>query len=282
MDDIIFAGRDNKDTLFKFRPFGTNDHKDRVKEIILNHRIYFSKRSKLNDPFDLAPVFMLDRTDGEHATRSRLIVDAEARLIKNGGEFSSAYIKNKLATLAACDLDGFEAESRVRALDRIENEYFVFSLAGNRTHAMLWAHYADGHKGLCIHFKAQEPSIFSAAMKVSYYPQRPVVTIPLPTEADLMQRVTLWKGDFWSYEDEYRLVRFPKSDLRMNEFGLSFDGQNATYKTSWISGITVGAFMPKPDVATVLTIANAHKPALPVFKASPTFTYELTFERIAN
>lgn len=282
MEGITFAGKDNKEVLYKFRPFRTKDYKDRVREIILDHRIYFSRRSKLNDPFDLAPTFRLDRTGGEIETRRRLIADAEARLRRNEGEFTNAYIMERLATIAARDLDKFEAEGSELALQRIENDYFVFSLAGNRTHPMLWGHYADGHRGLCIHFEAREPSIFSAAMRVTYHPQRPIVTIPLPTEKDLMQRVTLWKGDFWSYEDEYRLVRFPNKDVTMDEFGLTFDGQKATYKTPWITGITVGAYMSKPDVEQLLRMASDHKPALPLFQAIPTLTYDLGFNRIAN
>jgi len=44
-------------------------------------------------------------------------------------------------------------------------------------------------------------------MKITYHPERPIVTLPLPTEEDLMRRAILWKADFWKYEDGYRLVR---------------------------------------------------------------------------
>jgi hypothetical protein len=279
MDGITFAGRDQKDTLYKFRSFNKDQAKRRVREIVVDHTIYFSRRSQLNDPFDLAPAFTLDRSGGNEATKQRLLRDAEASYKRR--RYSPEEIHTGLAILSARSLDDFEAESRSRALQRLEEHYWVFSLAGNRTHPMMWGHYADGHKGLCIHFSSQEPSLFSAAMKVEYHSTRPVVNIPLPEESDLMRRVCLWKGEFWKYEDEYRLMRFPDRDAVLAHFGLNLMQQKGFFKAHWMTGLTVGAYMPNDDVEQVLEIAKGHTPPLPVWRAKPSITYDLTFDQIA-
>ena len=282
MEGLTFAGRDGKDTLYKFRAFSDQvaDSKTRVREIVLDHKVYFSRRSQLNDPFDIAPAFVLDKTGGEVETRKRLIADAKRAFERQG--LSTPDINEKLALIAVRPLDWFETSARERVLSRLEDNYFVFSLAGNRTHPMMWSHYSDSHRGLCIHFSASEPSVFSAAMKINYDPVRPQVVIPLPVEKELLQKITLTKGNFWEYEDEYRLVRFPKQDVNFDDFGLKFETpQKALYKTPWITGITVGNRMTDSDVKEVIQMAKDHSPQLPVWKAQPTLTYELTFQQIA-
>jgi hypothetical protein len=280
MAEITFAGKDDKLELYKFRSFQSPEDKARVREIILDHKVYFSKRSQLNDPSDLAPVLKINREGGERECRRRLMADAELRLRDKSHGFSNEYILHQLAYLSTCDLEKFEIEARARALKGIERDYLIFSLAGNRTHPMLWGHYADGHKGVCIHFSSLEPSIFAAAMKVAYHYDRPVLGIPLPDEGELLRTITLWKGDFWQYENEYRLVRAP--GLSFDDLGLVFDGQKASYKSSWIRGITVGANMSSQDEKEVLRIAKSHEPALPVYRALPTLTYDVDFEQIAS
>jgi hypothetical protein len=119
-------------------------------------------------------------------------------------------------------------------------------------------------------------------MKIAYDPVRPEVVIPLPVEKELLRKITLTKGDFWRYEEEYRLVRFPEKDVNYDDFGLKFDTpQKAVYRTSCIAGITVGTRMPPTEVDQVVQIAAEHSPALPVWVSKPTLTYELTFDQIA-
>jgi hypothetical protein len=50
MEGITFAGRDGKDTLYKFRAFNDDEMKARVREIVLGHTIYFSRRCGCSGP----------------------------------------------------------------------------------------------------------------------------------------------------------------------------------------------------------------------------------------
>lgn len=258
-------------TLYKFRPYRTADQREWVREILVDHKIYFARASQINDPFDLSPRF-------EEPTREELIVCAEAYFLRNPDE--TARREQTMQDLTCCDLaehiDSFTKNIRAR----IEDQYPVFSLAGNRNHPMLWSHYADGHSGLCIHFHSDERSIFAVALGVMYDVKRPSIPIEAFTNAkrDIFERVLLTKGDFWEYEDEYRWISFPDTDW--SDVPISFDGQHAHFHPGAIAGITVGIRMPDSHIAEILELAALHAPKLSVWRTVEKDTFEFSFERI--
>lgn len=63
---------------------------------------------------------------------------------------------------------------------------------------LLWSHYADRHKGICLGFNVRDDSV----AKVDYVEKRTPLRLPL-TE-DSMQRVLFTKFTGWSYEQEWR------------------------------------------------------------------------------
>lgn len=75
---------------------------------------------------------------------------------------------------------------------------------------LMWAHYADGHRGFCLEFSTQsEP--FSRAEPVTYCDSIPEVN-PLDildgksTGPDLMQMMLRTKFTCWQYEEEWRIL----------------------------------------------------------------------------
>lgn len=265
-----FAARRGRTTLYKFRPYRSDQHREWVRETIVDSKIYFSRRSELNDPFDLAPVFRIEKD------RRKLLADAERVWARNG--ISGPDLERNRTKLASADLQTIEQEGAARALARIEENYWVFSLAGNREHPMLWSHYAEGHTGVCLHFCADEGSLFGAAQAMHYRPKRPVLPIPLSMlpESEVARRVTLTKGDFWRYEEEYRFVRYPDVDL--SDLGLRFEGQHAYFPPRLLAGITVGARMAAAATESIRDLALRHNPPLSVWIARERASYRFDFE----
>lgn len=266
-----FAARSGKTTLYKFRPYQAPQQREWVREIIQDHKVYFSRASQLNDPFDMSP-----RLEG--VTREGLLAGAEA--FWSRPDVSPEERVRHLKYLAGCDLAEHAVAAQARIRQRVEDNYFVFSLAGNRDHPMLWSHYALGHTGLCIHFRADEASIFGASLGVIYGDDRPLLPVELRSISDqeLFQRITLRKGKFWEYEDEYRFARYPDTDY--SDFPIRFDGQHAYFQSWELSGITVGARMPTSDVDAVLNLATTHNPRLPVWRALETDSFAFDFGQI--
>lgn len=76
---------------------------------------------------------------------------------------------------------------------------------------LLWAHYGDKHRGMCLEFdRTSEP--FKQSEQVKYVNEVPVITYQdlICTEeaalSDLFTNLCLTKSDVWSYEKEWRLL----------------------------------------------------------------------------
>lgn len=154
-----YAARSGKSELYKFRAYSTEMDHARVEEILVSHEVYFARPSQLNDPFDMSPRF-------EKPTREELIQGAEVYFSKR--PHLAQERDAKMRFFRECDLDEHVQRAQTRARLRLESGYSVFSLAGDRSHPMLWSHYAGGHTGLCIHFHAGEGSLMGLALEVTY------------------------------------------------------------------------------------------------------------------
>lgn len=272
MTEHRFAGRAGKTTLYKFRPYSTKIDRARVREILVDHEVYFARPSQLNDPFDMSPRF-------EKPTREVLIRGAERYFAKRPERSDER--ESTLRHLRECDLNEHTKGAEARARKRLESGYSVFSLAGNRDHPMLWSHYAGGHTGLCIHFRADEGSLMGGALEVTYHALRPTLPIDLSelSDGEVFTRLLLQKGEFWSYENEYRWANYPNTNW--GGIPIEFRGQRGRFKPRELSGITVGARISDVNRKKLLRLAESHNPSLPVWRAVETDTFDFDFEQIA-
>ena len=126
--------------LYKYRSI---KDKGRLLDIFENNRLYFSQPSQLNDPFECKPIVT--------------IVD-DAREIESYVE----YLTKKLGG----DLDGKEMDRmRNEAKERLSSpklraetyyqlveSYGIQCFCSYSNNLLLWAHYADNHRGICFEF----------------------------------------------------------------------------------------------------------------------------------
>lgn len=102
-----------------------------------------------------------------------------------------------------------------RVNQALEREYFgkkgILCFSDNWKSPVMWAHYADKHKGVCLGIDAGEMNGESLAQPVSYSAAR--LQFKLDQTKDLMGideqyvRALLYtKAQQWSYEREYRVV----------------------------------------------------------------------------
>lgn len=60
----------------------------------------------------------------------------------------------------------------------------IFCLSAIKDNPQLWAYYADSHRGVCLHFKAEPGSLFGLARAVDYEATLPPVLVPLRYNPD--------------------------------------------------------------------------------------------------
>jgi hypothetical protein len=90
--------------------------------------------------------------------------------------------------------------------DAMSESTGMISMSTHWHHPLLWGHYADKHKGICLGFEVPETDIFKI---VVYHKNR--LTMPeigISTLYDMneeaMQHLLYKKFDAWAYESEYR------------------------------------------------------------------------------
>ncbi len=107
----------------------------------------------------------------------------------------------------------------------------VLSFSLVRDDILMWAHYADKHKGLCLEFDGSANYVFFGEAQPVHY--RDYVPLPLDEEpVKQMERVILTKAKHWKYEQEYRIVR-PGEAYRFVE-----------YPQELLTGVIFGCMMP--------------------------------------
>lgn len=92
-------------------------------------------------------------------------------------------------------------ENIIRLLKTKKDKTRVCSLSKDYRHTLLWAHYADGHKGCCIEVI---PIQFDAVEPINYVES--LLTVNNDTDG---RKLLSYKSKLWQYEQEVRL--FSKS-----------------------------------------------------------------------
>ena len=124
---------------------------------------------------------------------------------------------------------------------------------------VLWSHYADSHRGICLGFEIEEQSIFP----VSYVSRRTSLSLP-PTQ-DTIKQLLFTKYRDWSYEEELRgWFRLEERDATGHYF-YSFD------QKVQLREVIVGPLCDTPKAA-IDTALNGYERRIQVFKARLAFT----------
>ncbi|GGB03392.1 DUF2971 domain-containing protein [Allosediminivita pacifica] len=100
----------------------------------------------------------------------------------------------------------------------------IISFSSNWSQPLMWAHYADSHKGVALGFEIPERLLF----KIDYVENRIKPTMDVDHSRAsmkiLVQKLLRTKHSEWSYEKEFRLVRPLKNCIREgNNFFTDFN-----------------------------------------------------------
>jgi hypothetical protein len=163
--------------LYKYRPMNSEFTEDIFREC----RMYYPAPSQLNDPFDCR--FQVS------------MINAPLQQFKNANG-------NDLRTFV-------EAWFR----DESKNDVCVFSLSATNSEPLMWSHYADHHKGICIGIKVPSDNELHQ-IRYEHVPGTLYFADLFPTtrndsrfKKSIIDILTT-KGHEWSYEKEWRCIEF--------------------------------------------------------------------------
>lgn len=181
-------------TLYKFKGFA-GDQRAHVIDILENSRIYFSTADQFNDPFDVAPVVRLAGDPNDSEVIRALEVERFRILKHRGWDDARITAETEKSGTDAASLPRMVMQ-QVREWLRSDNRFVC--LTAEQNHPLQWAHYADHHRGLCLHFSIGQESVFQYAEKVRYRTNRVPLLIPISaqTNDELYERMALSRLSF--------------------------------------------------------------------------------------
>jgi hypothetical protein len=264
------AGAAAPSGLFKFFRYGTDQHKQWVHRLLQYNEVYFSTQKELNDPFELKVRVMPDPDRGK--ARKALKTGAFRGAKQNKRPWHEAARAQGMAERA--DLDASYRKLQDLHNSRMETEAFILCFSGTRKNILMWSHYADGHKGLCVHFDSRVYPLVGAA-GVEYRRRYPVTHFPSESaggEDDLLIKSILTKSHRWQYEREFRLfaVRMGNPPLPAWWVDMLWDPPNdrtahkAYLPRKAITGVTIGALMPQADRESLIAFCRSKRPQIKI------------------
>jgi len=170
--------------------------------ILGNNSVKFSTCKEFNDPFDCAIAI-----DGNNTYQ-----EWRDYLIQQGASSVDAEILASKITSDPIQAERTIVEGHKRAID----EMGIFCMTTKNDNILMWSHYADFHKGVCLEFDiSKDLKTFLLPRKVVYsndYPKLNYIQSYLKNE--LKMHLALWhKSKDWEYEDEFRAIKPNKSGL---------------------------------------------------------------------
>lgn len=176
-------------------------------DILENQRIAFTPPDRFNDAYELRPQVTVSR-----AHLKRGIKDANEELKRESFDPPPAATRTERRRREREALKAAVQKSKAAYAEQLEDAlqketsklFGILCLSASNNNELMWAHYANGHRGFVIEFDCEHPGFqqLGKPWKVEYSEKRIVYDPAKPD--DQFWRV---KPICWQDEEEYRIVR---------------------------------------------------------------------------
>lgn len=132
----------------------------------------------------------------------------------------------------------------------------VTCFSKNNSNLLMWSHYADSHRGICLEFDTNlEP--FSKSFEVIYDSNIPVIESDLLFEEEhtfeSFKKLLSFKSKDWEHEEELRLLHQEKNKKYL-------------YPRYALKAIYFGLKTNQTDLEIVCSLVRTHNPTIKFFK----------------
>jgi hypothetical protein len=204
--------------LYKFRSLLPADEKsvDRMRDILVRSRLWFSSPEDFNDPFD---------------TSIKAVVDGDPQELRNRIDniFKARGMKWADRQREVARIMSRPQEIPLRVQETFKQTLYamgVCSFGGDPRSILMWSHYAANHEGFCLQFELARDVENLISLEVNYSEEYPVLIYINGTDELMPLLLTKFKG--WCYEKESRII-IPESARQYIDF-----------RPAALSGIIIG------------------------------------------
>ncbi len=165
-------------------------------DLFINNELWFSSPLSFNDPFDC-----------------QINLNTENTVEEIEDFFSGFPVRNKERRLIAeefiQDPEKWHQLMNKSAKEAI-NSNGVCCFSKKEDNLLLWSHYGDSHKGVCLKFDIlEDPEFFYFPSNVKYKQKYPVYN-HIKNRDEILNSLMLTKAEAWSYEEEFRIIKMSK------------------------------------------------------------------------
>lgn len=202
--------------LFKYRCLSSiNTYK-----IFVNKKLYFSTPKDFNDPFDCKIDALISNTD--------VFVQSLAKYGSNEGVMPA--IEN-----------GYNINNTI---GKVVNRKGICCFSKEKDNILMWSHYADSHRGICLEFDITEDyDFFVFPIIIKYERGYPKIDVS-ETRGNVGKELLTTKYEGWQYEQEvriykeaYREYEFKPTSLKAIYFGCKVEDSERKNLYEFIRGI---------------------------------------------
>lgn len=179
-----------------------------VGRIVCENELYFANPSSFNDPFDCRPSFSMDAPKAQLRRYYQGIYSRQAPLMSRAvrRDVSKKISRNPARNPAnPQNLLAFKETYHANVTATIG----LLCLSEIATDLLMWSHYADSHRGVCLVFDWQT-EFFGQAQAVIYQKNRPRINPIFQSHKEMLNHALLTKSNHWQYEKEWRIIHYRK------------------------------------------------------------------------
>jgi hypothetical protein len=231
---------------YKYAEF-TDQKRERLKAILLEHKLYLPTLDQLNDPADGRPKLAAISEEKLFNFFYQILLSNNPHMSLEQQEDERQALKHNLKQRGT----EYFTRGLSKSLNNELNSWRIYCLSKRWDNLSLWAKYANGHSGYCLEFANIGPFFTSA--KVVRYGEAPEID---PTNREHMDgRWFFCKREVWSNEDEVRVLIPRKSNCKEQ------------IDPSCLTRIILGKEMAEADKEQIRKWAKERLPELTVVSA---------------
>lgn len=212
-------------TLYTYMPIDFLE--ERVKPVFQECKLWFSSPAKFNDPFD-CKIYPTVPSNEELAlylaTNAENVTMADYDMLHKG-------------------IQKFGSRLTLQAIDDVMNKSGIKCFTPNNANILMWSHYTNSHKGICLEFDTLEDSEFFV------YPINVVYTENYPhlnfTDKSFTTTILRTKSKVWEYEEEVRVYK-PQSGYY-------------NFNSKSLKSVTFGCNTPEDQQKTIIDIIKHNR-----------------------
>jgi hypothetical protein len=199
-----------------------------------------------NDPFDCLPPVVFG--DGP-ARRRQYAREMIGRQLRGQPRFRRRLERRRIENL--------DSRAVVEMAEKRFSEIAITCFSTLNDDLLMWSHYADNHRGVCLAFDQVYGDPPFLAFPVEYSDNRPVadVTKMVDGENTFLRAAILSKAKCWEYESEYRM------------FDLNQGSGYRTFPKEALTGVILGARIDAENKAFVLDLIKQFRRDMPAYQA---------------